>query len=197
MRRGARTARPRFVTAVLLLGLAGALASACTKHDALILLELRASGPLGAPIARIRLSAFGWPTRSIAGAVGAQGFRVGYYGPGDGNAVTVTAEALDDTDCVRGRGSAGVAALAEGATSAETRLFIRPTPESGCAVLDAGGGGDAGGPDAEPDAGTDAGSDDAGTDAGSADVAADADIDAIEDAGADTGDDAGNDSNAD
>jgi hypothetical protein len=156
MSRDTRLARP---AAVLLLGLAAALAS-CTKHDALILLELRVSGPLGAPIAGVRLSAFGWPTRTVPGSVGPQGFRVGYYGPANGQTVTVTAEALDDTNCVRGRGSAGVPELAEGATSAETRLFIRPTPESGCAVLDAGGGDDGGD---IPDAGVDdAGDDDAG-----------------------------------
>ena len=104
------------------------LVASCTKHDSLVLLELRSSGPLGAPVASIRLSASGWPTRTVAGSIGPEGFRVGYYGPGDGKALTVRAEALDAADCVLGIGSAGVTALAAGAISAPTTLFVRPQP---------------------------------------------------------------------
>ena len=102
-----------------------------------MLLDLRPSGPLGAPVARIRLSAKGWPKRTVDGTLDAAGFRVGYYGPGDGSAVTVTAEALDAVDCVLGSGSATVPALEDGATSAPTTLFVRPQPANGC-VPDAG-----------------------------------------------------------
>jgi len=169
------------------------LVASCTKHDSLVLLELRSSGPLGAPVVGIRLSASGWPTRTVAGSIGPEGFRVGYYGPGDGKAVTVKAEVLDAVDCVLGIGSAGVPALAAGAISAPTTLFVRPQPDNGCA-FDAGTGGidagepDTGGADAdEPDAGDDAGvdaDDDAGDDAG-----VDADDDADDDAGMDADDD--------
>ena len=44
--------RPVLVLVAVLVSVA-----ACTKHDSLVLLELRSSGPLGAPVARIRLSA--------------------------------------------------------------------------------------------------------------------------------------------
>ena len=71
----------------------------------------------------------------------------------EGDAVSVTAEATDGVDCVLGRGSATVPGLESGATSDPTTLFIRPLPASGCAIVDAGGGGE------EEDAGTDAGSD--------------------------------------
>ena len=131
----------------------------------------------------IRLSARGWQTRTVPvpGSIGPEGFRVGYYGPGDGKAVTVSAEALDGVDCVLGIGSAGVPALAAGATSAPTPLFVRPQPDNGCAV-DAGTGGvDAGETDA---GGTDADESDTGVDAD------DADDDAGNDATADAGDDA-------
>ena len=62
--------------------------ASCTKHDSLVLLELRSSGPLGAPVVGIRLSANGWPTRTVAAGIGPEGFHVGYYGPGNGKAVT-------------------------------------------------------------------------------------------------------------
>ena len=177
-----------------------------------MLLEIRSSGPLGAPVVSIRLSASGWPTRTVpAGSIGPEGFHVGYYGPADGKAVTVTAEALDAANCVLGIGSAGVPALAAGATSAPTPLFVRPQPDNGCAV-DAGTGGidagetDAGGTDAdESDAGVDAGTD-ADDDAGATqprmrattstpgpDADDDAGTDADADAGADADADAGTD----
>ena len=136
-----QTGRRSLSILALLLGLAG-----CTKEESLVLLDLRPSGPLGAPVARIRLSAKGWPKRTVDGTLDAAGFRVGYYGPGDGSAVTVTAEALDAVDCVLGSGSATVPALEDGATSAPTTLFVRPQPANGCV----------------PDAGTDAGGEDAG-----------------------------------
>ena len=98
-----QTGRRSLSILALLLGLAG-----CTKEESLVLLDLRPSGPLGAPVARIRLSAKGWPERPVEGTLDAAGFRVGYYGPGDGSAVTVTAEALDAGDCVLGSGSATV-----------------------------------------------------------------------------------------
>lgn len=173
--------RPVLVLVAVLVAVA-----ACTKHDSLVLLELRSSGPLGAPVVGIRLSASGWPTRTVAGSIGPEGFRIGYYGPGDGKAVTVNAEALDAVGCVLGGGSAGVPALAGGATSAPTTLFIRPQPGNGCA-FDAGTGGidadeaDAGGPDTdEADSGGDTTAD-TGDDA-PADTGVDADDDAALDA---------------
>ena len=58
------------------------------------------------------------------------------------------AEALDAVDCVLGVGSAGVPALAAGATSAPMTVFVRPQSGNGCA-FDAGTGGiDAGDTDA-------------------------------------------------
>jgi hypothetical protein len=208
------------VTARRLSTVAGALALAaaaaaigCSRNDSLVLLDLRASGPLGAPVARIRLSAKGWATRVINGGIGADGFRVGYYGPGNGGAVSVTAEALDDAGCVLGAGSATVPKLASGATSDPLTLFVRPQPANGCVpdagAMDAGGddsGGDDAGVDAEVDSAADAGDDsagdgsgdasDGGTDAG-VDSAGDASGDAGEEAGADGGDDVGVDSAAD
>ena len=83
-----------------------AFAAACTKQESLVLLDLRGSGPLGAPVAGFRLSAPGGKTRFINGAIGPEGFRVGYYGPVEGEAVSVTAEATDGVGCVLGRGSA-------------------------------------------------------------------------------------------
>ena len=168
-------------------GLAG-----CTKHDSLVLLDLRTSGSLGAPVAHIRLSAAGWPTRTVDGSIDAAGFRVGYYGPGNGSGVTVIAQALDAADCVLGSGSATAPALKAGATSDPLTLFVRPQPANGC-VPDAGpdtGGGEDAGTDAEADAPGDAGTDaeaDAGTDTGvdaAVDAGAAADVDA-EEAGTD------------
>ena len=78
-----KTGRRSLSILALLLGLAG-----CTKRTSLVLLDLRPSGPLGAPVARIRLSAKGWPKRTVDGTLDPAGFRVGYYGPGDGSAVT-------------------------------------------------------------------------------------------------------------
>jgi hypothetical protein len=138
--------------------------SGCTKHDALVLLDLRSSGPLGARVALVRLSAPGWKTRIATATIGPEGFRIGYYGPADGGAVSVTAEALDGADCVLGKGSATVPALASGATSDPTTLFVRPLPDSGCALdpVDAGAGDDAGGQDTG--GGEDAGEDTGGED---------------------------------
>jgi len=171
---------PRRPVLVVVLALVAVLGpTACTKHDGLVLLNLRASGPLGAPVVRFRLSAVGWPDRIVTGTLGADGFRVGYYGPADGGPVKVTARALDEVDCVLGVGSATVPALAAGATSDPLTLFIRPTPENGCV----------------PDAGTDAGAD-AGEDTGE-DAAPDADVDAGLDAATDAPDDAGGDAGTD
>ena len=194
--------RPVVVVVLVLVAVLVSVAS-CTKHDSLVLLEIRSSGPLGAPVVSIRLSASGWPTRTVPvpGSIGPEGFHVGYFGPADGKAVTVRAEALDAANCVLGIGSAGVPALAAGATSAPTPLFVRPQPDNGCAV-DAGTGGidagetDAGGTDAdESDTGVDAGTDaddDAGEDA-TADAGDDTGVDADDDAGTDADDDAGTD----
>ena len=44
---------------VLVAVLVSVSVSGCTKHDALVLLDLRSSGPLGAPVAFVRLSAPG------------------------------------------------------------------------------------------------------------------------------------------
>jgi hypothetical protein len=184
----------------ILLGVGVAAAAiACTRDDSLVLLDLRSSGPLGAPVVRIRLSAKGWSTRTVGGSLGPEGFRVGYYGPANGGAVSVTAEALDDVGCVLGSGSATVPMLASGATSDPTPLFVRPLPANGC-VPDAGapdgGGEDSGGEDSggeddggSADGGTDAADDGAG-DAGS-DVGADAAADAMDDASDDASPDAG------
>jgi hypothetical protein len=173
--------------------------SACSKKESLVLLDLRVSGPLGAPVASVRLSAPGGKTRVITGAVGPEGFRVGYYGPSDDGTLTVTAEALDGVGCVLGRGSATATNLDSGGTSAPTKLFIRPTPASGCAVVDAGGSGNDAATDTAPaDSGTDTSSADAGTDTSSADTGTDtttADTGAgdapIETGGTDTSVDAG------
>jgi hypothetical protein len=162
------TARRALSLLGLLVGLAG-----CTKEESLVLLDLRTSGPLGAPVVRVRLSAKGWPTRTLDATIDTAGFRVGYYGPGDGSGVTVTAEALDAFDCVLGSGSATAPALKAGATSDPLTLFVRPQPANGC-VPDAG----------TEDAGTDAG-EDAGTDEGE-----DAGTDAAADAGENDGSDA-------
>jgi len=171
----------------LLLVFALAAVTACTKEDSLILLDLRTSGPLGAPNTHVRLSAKGWKTRTVGGTIGVEGLRVGYYGPGDGGAVSVLAEALDGVDCVLGSGSAAVPALKAGATSEPTKLFIRALPANGCV------------PDAGTDAGIDAGVDvgtDAGTDAGE-DAGVDAEVDATEDSGSDADVDAGTDATDD
>ena len=177
-----QTGRRSLSMLALLLGLAG-----CTKEDSLVLLDLRPSGPLGAPVARIRLSAKGWTTRTVDGAPDVAGFHVGYYGPGDGGAVTVTAEALDAADCVLGSGSATVPALEAGAISAPATLFVRPEPTHGCVpdggTADAGsdgGGTDAGG-DAKPDAG----------DETETDAAADERLDTVAEAGTDATPDGG------
>ena len=161
---------------LVLVVFAGFVAGACTEHDGLALLDLRASGPLGAEVARVRLSAKGWPTKVVSGAIGSGGFRVGYYGPADGGAVSVTAQALDAVDCLLGMGSATVPPLAAGATSDPTTLFVRPTPETGC-VPDAGM--DAGGEDAGEDGN---GQNDAGGDAGEVDGGIDAPDEAAADA---------------
>jgi len=180
----------------LLLVFALAAVTACTKEDSLILLDLRTSGPLGAPNTHVRLSAKGWKTRTVGGTIGVEGLRVGYYGPGDGGAVSVLAEALDGVDCVLGSGSAAVPALKAGATSEPTKLFIRALPANGC-VPDAGTGQDAGtdaGTDAGMDVSTDVGGDataEAGDDAG--DDGADAEMDASVDVSADASDDGAND----
>jgi hypothetical protein len=168
-------ARPVPVRRLILAAVLAACAAACTKTESLVLLDVRVSGPLGAPVAGIRLSAPGGKTRFINGAIGPEGFRVGYYGPVEDDAISVTAEAVDGVACVLGRGSATVTDLESGATSNPTTLFIRPLPASGCAVADAGGGGE------EEDAGhEDAGHEDAGTDA-----PADAGTAAPDDAGTD------------
>jgi len=170
-----------------LLVFALAAVTACTKEDSLILLDLRTSGPLGAPNTHVRLSAKGWKTRTVGGTIGVEGLRVGYYGPGDGGAVSVLAEALDGVDCVLGSGSAAVPALKAGATTEPTKLFIRALPANGCV------------PDAGTDAGIDAGVDvgtDAGTDAGE-DAGVDAEVDATEDSGSDADVDAGTDATDD
>jgi len=170
-----------------LLVFALAAVTACTKEDSLILLDLRTSGPLGAPNTHVRLSAKGWKTRTVGGTIGVEGLRVGYYGPGDGGGVSVLAEALDGVDCVLGSGSAAVPALKAGATSEPTKLFIRALPANGCV------------PDAGTDAGIDAGVDvgtDAGTDAGE-DAGVDAEVDATEDSGSDADVDAGTDATDD
>ena len=165
---------------VLAVAAAGAGFSACTKHDGLILLNLRSSGPFVAEVVHIRLSAKGWPTRIVSG--NAQGFQVGYYGPADGKPVTVIVEALDAVECVLGRGSATVPMLDSGATSDPVTVFVRPVSGNDCTVVDAGsdagGGGEDAGPDATEDAGTDATAD-AGTDATDAvdDAATDATAD--------------------
>lgn len=169
-------ARPVPLRGLILAAVLASFAAACTKTESLVLLDLRVSGPLGAPVAGIRLSAPGGKTRFINGAIGPEGFRVGYYGPVEDDAISVTAEATDGVGCVLGKGSATVTDLESGATSNPTTLFIRPLPASGCAVVDAGSGGE------EEDAGTDAGDDDAGTDA-PADAGTDATDDAAEDAG--------------
>lgn len=190
------TGRRSLSVLALVVGLAG-----CTKEDSLVLLDLRPSGPLGAPVARIRLTAKGWPTRVVDSSLDVAGLRVGYYGPGKGSAVSVTAEALDAVDCVLGSGTATALSLKAGAISAPTTLFIRPQPANGC-VPDAGmetdgGGGDDAGTDAETDAPVDAGVDaaeevgvDAEVDAG-ADRAVDAGADAADEAGTDAEPDAG------
>ena len=165
----------------------------CSRSDSLVLLDLRRSGPLGEPVARVRLSASGWPTRTVTGDVGPDGFRVGYYGPGKGDAVSVTAEALDAVDCVLGSGTATVAKLTAGATSDPVTLFIRPLPANGCVP-------DAGTTDAGDDGGTDdGGADDGGTDDGGTDASMDADMDGVDAPtdGTDDGGDVGADSAAD
>ena len=178
-------ARPGLTLGLVLVAVLVSI-SACTKKESLVLLDLRTSGPLGAPVAGVRLSAPGGKTRFINGAVGPEGFRVGYYGPVEDDAISVTAEATDGVGCVLGKGSVTVTGLESGAISDPTTLFIRPLPASGCAIVDAGGGGD------EEDAGTDAGHEDAGTDA-----PADAGPDATDDAPEDTGTDAPADASVD
>jgi hypothetical protein len=170
------TRRGSLSIVALLLGVAG-----CTKEESLVLLDLRPSGRLGAPVARIRLSAKGWPKRTVDGTLDVAGFRVGYYGPGDGDAVTVSAEALDAVDCVLGSGSATVPALKAGATSAPTTLFVRPQPGNACV----------------PDAGTDGGGEEAGTDGGGTDAGEDVGIDGGDDGGDDTESDAAIDASVD
>jgi len=168
--------------------LAAALAIAahgCSRKDSLVLIDLRASGPLGAPVAMVRLKANGWPSRVVIGDIGPDGLRVGYYGPASGGAVTVTAEALDDANCVLGSGSGTVAKLESGAISDPVTVFIRPTPANGC-VPDAGPMPDAGATDdAAEDTAQDAAEETAGdtaTDAAPADAGTEAGLDSAADA---------------
>jgi hypothetical protein len=191
---------------VLVLVAVSVLVGACTKKESLVLLDLRTSGPLGAPVARVRLSAPGGKTRTITGEIGPEGFRVGYYGPSDDGTLSVTAEALDGVDCVLGRGSATVTDLESGGISAPTTLFIRPLPSSGCAVVDAGGGNQDAAVDTstETDAGAtdaptnDASASDTPTESGNADTnVADAGSDTTDGATDGTDDDATTDATAD
>jgi hypothetical protein len=169
MKPAARAGAPRPALVIGLVVVAGLVsAAACSKKESLALLDLRVSGPLGAPVARVRLSAPGGTTRTVNGAIGPEGFRVGYYGPSEDGTLSVTAEALDGVSCVLGRGSATVTDLESGGTSAPTTLFIRPLPASGCEIVDAGGGNeDAGGGGVDAGGNVDAGADaidDASTD---------------------------------
>ena len=164
------------LAAALTLALALALAGgACKKSpDALLLLEIRASGPFVAPVASVRLSVpdhAGWPVHVVSANLGAGGVKVGYYVPGGAGPVTVRAEALDAHDCLLGEGTLTFPATADGATSQPMTLFARPLPSSTCngdGGVDATSGGDAEADATPMDGGTDGGADGAGMDAGGA-----------------------------
>ena len=144
--------------AFALVAVVAAMAGCKPEADALVLLDVRGSGMFSPPAATLQLSAPGWPTRSVAGTLGPEGVRVGYYGPGGSAAVTITVAALDARSCVVGGGSATALTVASGATTAPITLFVRPLAPNSC-------GSDAGS-DASLDAAVDAdASRDANTDA--------------------------------
>jgi hypothetical protein len=146
-------------------------AGACKKSpDALLLLEVRSSGPLVAPVARVRFSLpdrAGWPSHVVGSDLGAGGLKFGYYVPG-GAPVTVLGEALDGKDCVLGQGTLTFPATAGGAVSQPMTLFVRALPSSGCA---GDGGVDANPP---PDGGGDGPPGDATLDGPAGDASSDA-----------------------
>jgi hypothetical protein len=163
----------RVTRAIALLAATLALgAGACKKTgDALILLDLRASGTFPAPVASVRLSVpwqadAGWPSHVVATDLGPAGFKFGYYLPGGGSPITVQAEALDDASCILGSGSLTLPAPPAGGTSAEMTLYLRPLADSMC--VDAGTPPP---PDAGADAPADGGAPDAPAEAGTSDAA--------------------------
>jgi len=172
-------------------------AGACHKPDRLLLLDVRASGGLPTTVSAVRFSAMDWPTHSVAGVLGSAGLLFGYYGPSGSGPVTVTAEAIDASNCVLGTGSATVLDTSSGQTAPATILYVRPLPSTTCVLPDAGFDADAsdadasdadgasdgassdssdaeGGTDTRPDGGTDATADRAGDGASAVDAGVDA-----------------------
>ena len=163
-------------------------ASACKKTgDALILLDLRASGTFPALVTSVRLSVpwqadGGWPSHVVDTDLGPAGFKFGYYLPGGGSPITIQAEALDASSCVLGSGSLTLPAPPAGGTSTEMTLYLRPSADSMC--VDAGtppppdGGADAMGADGPADGSGGDGGGDASGDGGAPDAPQDATADA-------------------
>jgi hypothetical protein len=118
--------------ALALLAIAAGLAACRPEGDALVLLDVRGSGVFAPPVTTLQLSAPGWPTRSIASTLGSDGVRVGYYGPGRGDAVTVTIAALDAQLCVVGSGRAAASRVIAGQATNPVTLFIRPLAPNTC-----------------------------------------------------------------
>jgi hypothetical protein len=171
-------ARLALGAAALALGAGGA---ACKKTgDALVLLDLRASGTFAAPVVSVRLSVpweadAGWPSHVLSSDLGAEGLKFGYYLPGGGGPITIQAEALDAASCVLGSGSLTLPAPPAGGTSQEMTLYVRPLDTQTC--VDAGlppppdGGADAGADAASDGHVTDVSGDGATTDGATADGA--------------------------
>lgn len=166
-------------------------AGACQKAERLLLLDVRASGPLPTTVSAIRFSAMDWPTRSVAGVLGPAGLKFGYYGPSGSGPVTVTVEAIDIRNCVLGTGSATVQGTSSGQTAPATVVYVRPLEPTMCILRDAGlafdgNDADAGVDGADADASSDA---DGGTDTGT-DSRADTGTDSRTDTGTDSRSDA-------
>jgi hypothetical protein len=166
----ARVALGRIALALVAAALATGAAGCKKSGDALILLDLRASGAFPAPVTSVRLSVpwqadAGWPSHLIDTDLGPEGFKFGYYLPGGGNPITIQAEALDAASCVLGSGSLTLPAPPAGGTSQELTLFVRPLADSLCVDAGTPPPPDAGGSDASADGAADGGAPgDAGTD---------------------------------
>jgi hypothetical protein len=125
--------------------LAGLWGSACAQADALLLLDVRASGHFSAPIATVSVSALehpDWPVRSTASDLAPPGLMFGYYAPGGAGPVTISVEALDASACHLGSGTFTFASVAAGGVSPPETLFVAPTAGETCGG-DAGAGVDA------------------------------------------------------
>jgi hypothetical protein len=133
---GARAWMPTLALLSLVCG--GMALPGCRKGDRLLLLDVRASGSLLAPVKSVRFSAPGWTTRSIDGPLGAAGVLFGYYGPPGDGTVTVTVDALDASGCVLSTGTVVVADTAAGKATPTTVVYVLAIIPPTCTLPDAG-----------------------------------------------------------